>query len=988
MRGSYTRRFGLALSFLGLMLPRVSRSSETPYLDYAVKDAIRGATEKCILSKDSLSGDQAVREIERCALNGTFESSTESEAARKALIEASKKKNSYLHALFSREAIEWDRMLGKEKVDRRFSRSIERLLQEGKLDLAETPELKRYLEANARMHAYRQTFRVVGSSYKPARCVLPDLNVYDKPESLPQWFPAKQWPECKIECRPKLVGSDFDCKPVADWPRKRNVSVKEVLPESLGVLDKCAAGLEAAKASGQILVPRDEDVCERIQNTELTPFASETTRFVSHMKVTDYFEMLRLEAVARIMAAHRSLLGRDMKTLPRSCERFRDGVEAFALTQDDSMRQRREMLLSPEFAAEARSNAQMTLKMMNQVGELSKKLSACPTHCDPTLSRVDESGVRACVRVFESGCADGYQEQIETMHQLIADSVAAFPFLGVGHRRGREPYEDLPAVKELAGGKDGEITEKILAYGHHISEDLRYMMSEFCRDTSRESVSDLLDLAKNENLTDAVLEKFPEFTELHEKCIVPELEGRKTTGKALGFSVALGSCFIPGVGLACSDVFLVQAFSDFNEAQRDLYRCSVFEGDQICTQEYRKELRERYSGAETQLGLAAAFSFGEKVATAKGMIGALRGGGKPPIRVTAGTLDIKRNSNLTLDDIAKSNEYTLSQLKESGAEVSESGSTYVSKEPYYYNQLKKNGVDPSHLDELKTYKVTRVAGKGKNSPVELALNHPEMNSYLERMRKWGFKLEVDPGMGLQRSGGHFYARANEIRIPPNGKFHDFVHEFQHLLFHRLEKLLPYDYFLYLGERTSSLEEMLSSLPPGIRESLLKHQEEGTLLESFFRSGARGIPKKAANETAAVQSELNLLKKAGFTRLGATFQKQNRYALTWQIQELEKIPAAMRTSAQAKALKLALVERYFADFVIKGGVDMIGGGAGALGVMAIVMHKQLGVIWVRMHGGGYKQIKVDDVANRLMSTMNAPNPDQLMSIPKGSGALSR
>jgi hypothetical protein len=971
------KRLRLVLAAAILALPGAAHASDTPFLDAVVKDAIQAASDQCITA-NSKKGNEAISKIEQCALKGAFDSSTDADASLKALKTAIRKKNSYLNALFEREAIQWDQMHGKDEVDRRFSRTIEKLLSQGKLDLARAPELKKYLDDAAKMHSYRQTFRVMGSRFKPARCVLPELNVYDTPDSLPTWFPIAQWPKCQNECRPKLVGSDFECKPIKDWPRKRNVSVKEVLPESLGALDKCAAGLEAAKAYGQVKVPGVSEICGAIQNTELAPFSSEAVRFVSHMKVQDYFELLRVEAIARVQQAQRNLFGKDFVTVPPHCERFRDGIEAFRRNHPATMEKRTALLQSPEFAAQVQANAKTTQALMDALSAAQQEISRCPTRCDPKLSSVGGDGPRACVLNFDPACVAPIQDQAAMLQVMIADSVAAFPFLAVGHDPRKENYEDLPRVKQFSSANPAEIGAQIAKDSGRMTGDLIQMMSKFCEDTSEENVSDLLDLAQNTHLTAPLLAKFPQFAEFQDKCIVPELKARQSTGKALGIGAALGSCVIPGVGFFCADLFVLGSAVDFNEAQVNLYKCSLYDGNAVCSSEERDKARERYSQARTQLGLAAVFSVGEK-AFRLGSIAAKvfksdpaaqavakAGGGVPGKTLQAspefGTIQTAKAADLSFLDVMKLNHDAKAHLSAAGARTRFGGGTAFEKEPYWHSVLENANIQNARLKDIRTFELESVAGKGQNSPLEVALNHPEMNDLIRKIHAQGCKINVDPGLSLSDALGIYSPNLNEIRILPNTPFKIVLHEYQHLLFQKLQEVIPYSQILDHA-KTLSLPELLEGIKGPMGDSLKALEDEGLLFGNIHDSAARGLPETAANETVAVQAEMNALKQAGFKPFDEVYQSRELYAVSWQIHLLEKIPAAERSAVQSEALDMAIGKKYLAEMVRSG---QAAGGAAVAGLGMILVNEKLKIAVVRAKDGTYKTIDLKGLARELQS----------------------
>lgn len=94
-------------------------------------------------------------------------------------------------------------------------------------------------------------------------------------------------------------------------------------------LRECRIGLrcpECVPDKAQGLVCRQ---LEEAQNRELMSFSAEMVTMFDHMEVKHYFSMLRIQAITKLLEAHRRMVGRNVNwdDIQNSCGNFRNGIQ-------------------------------------------------------------------------------------------------------------------------------------------------------------------------------------------------------------------------------------------------------------------------------------------------------------------------------------------------------------------------------------------------------------------------------------------------------------------------------------------------------------------------------------------------------------------------------------------------------------------------------------------------------------------------------------
>lgn len=218
------------------------------------------------------------------------------------------------------------------------------------------------------------------------------------------------------------------------------------------------------------------------------------------------------------------------------------------------------------------------------------------------------------------------------------------------------------------------------------------------------------------------------------------------------------------------------------------------------------------------------------------------------------------------------------------------------------------------LTEIQVMQVERLPTPGPEFPEQLALLHPRMSERLRLLTRLGVRLDIDPALRLVGAEAEHSPSQRIVRIGPETNWHSFQHEVQHVIF-REERFSNLYERMRLGFSEGRLiGEILTSAD---LESIERLRSVGLQWETHVQSARNGLPIEAANETAAVQVQLDEIRAHASPLQGSSnirelehlrseWIRARHYALRWQIHELSQLTT--RTSAQEHTLEQAQAEQ--------------------------------------------------------------------------------
>lgn len=250
---------------------------------------------------------------------------------------------------------------------------------------------------------------------------------------------------------------------------------------------------------------------------------------------------------------------------------------------------------------------------------------------------------------------------------------------------------------------------------------------------------------------------------------------------------------------------------------------------------------------------------------------------------------------------------------------------------------------------LGLYEITHI----NPSKTKSVFQHPELPTYMARLKAHGHKLVVDPSADFLSYGAYYYSAQKVIALRVGSSWSDFIHEFQHFLFQ-----------IHVMDRFDSLKmEVLANgtklkdiLPPETYQAL-----GGRRIESLQRLIEAELPNLAIDETMSFYDELNLMGYQKFNVFSSNPEfilKSYEYILRHQINELRKPKdgqASWRwedlSPREQKSMTLALRNRYLSMGTRQGinaskslGIATAVG-AGITASLDVFFNEQMGIIIV-------------------------------------------
>jgi hypothetical protein len=152
-----------------------------------------------------------------------------------------------------------------------------------------------------------------------------------------------------------------------------------------------------------------------------------------------------------------------------------------------------------------------------------------------------------------------------------------------------------------------------------------------------------------------------------------------------------------------------------------------------------------------------------------------------------------------------------------------------------------------------------------------ALTHPKMAEYLAEINRLGYRLVVDPRIGVQSDTsitlGSFNLFQGTIRILPNASWYTFIHEFQHLKY-----------------GAAGLQEK-EWLKPHLKSDEMLEKYSKKIKPTVDKMKKRGFSDLAIDETLSVGAEITSMYLHGYTPMSFPVYHARSYAWQHQLRSL-------------------------------------------------------------------------------------------------------
>lgn len=255
---------------------------------------------------------------------------------------------------------------------------------------------------------------------------------------------------------------------------------------------------------------------------------------------------------------------------------------------------------------------------------------------------------------------------------------------------------------------------------------------------------------------------------------------------------------------------------------------------------------------------------------------------------------------------------------------------------------------------------------GAASASEFTLLHPDLPVYLEKMKKMGYFLAVDPSLDLKTGAAAYFTPSDRvIAIEPTTPWIYFIHEYEHLLFNETiaQKIesSPIYKKIEIELETRHLRSKLSNNKQNLAEidSIFdkfhddayhafldtfadNNEDSNPTLQRVLNAYAKGVRGALAlNETASTTKTIGALRLEGYTLWDYMMLSDRAYRNYHQLLGLRAIPTRERSPQQIQLIKKLLLEQTLLSVVsfarkqavrntiIVGGSLTIGAGLGIL-----------------------------------------------------------
>ncbi len=160
--------------------------------------------------------------------------------------------------------------------------------------------------------------------------------------------------------------------------------------------------------------------------------------------------------------------------------------------------------------------------------------------------------------------------------------------------------------------------------------------------------------------------------------------------------------------------------------------------------------------------------------------------------------------------------------------------------------------------------------QGKDHPFELLLLHPRLGLLVKEVEKRGFAVHLDPAMSATQTNAQFHPGFRRLAFSHKSKWHEAVHEYQHLVF--ATHFGVDRYRKALAATNSSVSELV---PKAERKELAAlGLEVGVLVRALENR----LPLTVAAELMATRAQLRELERVGFSKTHPQYLAIERYAL--------------------------------------------------------------------------------------------------------------
>lgn len=241
---------------------------------------------------------------------------------------------------------------------------------------------------------------------------------------------------------------------------------------------------------------------------------------------------------------------------------------------------------------------------------------------------------------------------------------------------------------------------------------------------------------------------------------------------------------------------------------------------------------------------------------------------------------LTRPNNLSVTDVIKTDTLIQKELSKMGLQFSkdEAGVPYL-KEIVDYGLMNYDGDQFGSI--LKITGLPKATGKG--SIFSPALTHPEMASYLEKMKAAGYDLVIDTTMAHAGAGAYFHPLKKYIALGPNSVWSDFIHEYQHLEFN---SFIEGSRLAEMVKLRSEGKRLVDALPSDVVSEIGVGK-----IKTIQKLIDKGVSQSnAINESLSTTAELTAMGWKQYVPSQGPWRY--RYMLRHQITEIEALGDAM------------------------------------------------------------------------------------------------
>jgi len=449
----------------------------------------------------------------------------------------------------------------------------------------------------------------------------------------------------------------------------------------------------------------EETQC-RFQGTGVALFSSNPA-FMSHMtnmSVQTYLDVLRLDAIGRVLLGYRKVQGKSMKSVPAECKDnpiMADGIDKYIntpLTEEEkeeaALNQDPERLRFAALSIKARAAEAAEVEKEIEDGQAS--ISDCSSSkSGDTLSDKLKVDVEACGRAksYRAKASD-LEQKLLKMNGEIYDQIQENRILGVGYAPKSKVsiHKNLPPNLDYYISGNGKGVQPLLLNG--LDNSAFKALQDLCKSEKDGGVS-WKQLVKNKELSKSLTDSdnrlswFKSVQQCAEERIDKQESNAKTLAIMNGASCAAFGLAAPMIfGPLCAGYFGAESFQEHAHAERAMafqQNCISAAGNSVCSKEDYFAAVEKFDDAMKSVALNAIFA------------GAEAGAALRSIKQLSKAMDAKQLSGYAkaLDEIALSgNKQALMKLEQSmRAKKAAAGAdevVFASKEPW--KKLKPNEI--------------------------------------------------------------------------------------------------------------------------------------------------------------------------------------------------------------------------------------------------------------------------------------------------------